>query len=61
MENYQFGVKPKHGRVKPSSDYHFEFDLKVVASHPASTGFVVFPQRNVDMDNAEPITTSGHV
>lgn len=56
MENHRFGVKPKRGKVKPSSDFHFEFDLKVVANHPASTGFLVkvFPERNVDVDDAEP-------
>jgi len=41
VENHRFGVKPKRGKPKPGSDFHFEFALKVVASHPASTGFLV--------------------
>jgi len=41
VENHRFGVKPKRGMPKPGSDFHFEFVLKVVASHPASTGFLV--------------------
>jgi len=41
VENHRFGVKPKRGKPKPGSDFHFEFVLKVLESHPASTGFLV--------------------
>jgi len=52
VENHRFGVKPKRGKPKPGSDFHFEFVLKVVASHPASTGFLVrvFPEVTIDGD-----------
>ncbi len=38
---YRFGLKLKRVKRKPSSDFCFDFELKVVASHPASTGFLV--------------------
>ena len=49
-ENHRFGVKPKRGKPKLWSDFHFEFVLKGVASHTASTGFLirVFPEQNAE-------------
>jgi len=34
-------MKLKRGTKKPASDFYFDFALKVIASHPSSTGFLV--------------------
>ena len=55
-DNHHFGLKPKRGKPKPASDFYFEFVMKVVAGHPASTGFPVkvFPESDTATIIPEP-------